>query len=104
MSSKFPRKLVSFVEKVDPHLQTCCIISGKASSPPTCLDCCHHPFVGGKSGSPEAELNPGEDDDCHNGHPTGHLVMMMACRHISTMTISHHGGEMSVMIKVGMCQ
>ena len=32
------------------------------------------------------------------------MVMMMACRHIPTMTISHHGGEMSVMIKVGMCQ
>ena len=29
---------------------------------------------------------------------------MMACRHIPTMTKSHHGGEMSVMIKVGMCQ
>ena len=28
----------------------------------------------------------------------------MACRHIPTMTKSHHGGEMSVMIKVGMCQ
>ena len=25
------------------------------------------------------------------------------CRHIPTMTKSHHGGEMSVMIKVGMC-
>ena len=31
-------------------------------------------------------------------------VMMMACRHIPTMTKSHHGGEMSVMIKVGICQ
>ena len=28
----------------------------------------------------------------------------MACRHIPTMTKSHHGGEMSVMIKAGMCQ
>ena len=28
----------------------------------------------------------------------------MACRHIPTMTKSHHGGEMSIMIKVGMCQ
>ena len=32
------------------------------------------------------------------------MMMMMACRHIPTMTKSHHGGEMSVMIKVGMCQ
>ena len=31
-------------------------------------------------------------------------MMMMACRHIPTMTKSHHGGNMSVMIKVGMCQ
>ena len=31
-------------------------------------------------------------------------IKMMACRHIPTMTKSHHGGEMSVMIKVGMCQ
>ena len=31
-------------------------------------------------------------------------MMMMACQHIPTMTKSHHGGEMSVMIKVGMCQ
>ena len=32
------------------------------------------------------------------------MMMMMACRHFPTMTKSHHGGEMSVMIKVGMCQ
>ena len=32
------------------------------------------------------------------------MMMMMAFRHIPTMTKSHHGGEMSVMIKVGMCQ
>ena len=32
------------------------------------------------------------------------IMMMMACRHIATMIKSHHGGEMSVMIKVGMCQ
>ena len=32
------------------------------------------------------------------------VMLMMACRHIPTMTKSHHGGEMSVMIKVGMCQ
>ena len=32
------------------------------------------------------------------------VMMTMACRHIPTMTKSHHGGEMSVMIKVGMCQ
>ena len=31
-------------------------------------------------------------------------MMMMACQHIPTMTKSHHGGEMSIMIKVGMCQ
>ena len=28
----------------------------------------------------------------------------MACRHIPTMIKSHHGREMSVMMKVGMCQ
>ena len=28
----------------------------------------------------------------------------MVTQHIPTMTKSHHGGEMSVMIKVGMCQ
>ena len=30
--------------------------------------------------------------------------MDMACQNIPTMTKSHHGGEMSIMIKVGMCQ
>ena len=40
-------------------------------------------------------------------HTTFMMMMMMkkmACRHIPTMTKSRHGGEMSVMIKVGMCQ
>ena len=32
------------------------------------------------------------------------ITLIMACRHIPTMTKSHHGGYMSVMIKVGMCQ
>ena len=32
------------------------------------------------------------------------IIIIMACRHIPTMTKSHHGGEMTVMIKVGMCQ
>ena len=32
------------------------------------------------------------------------MTMMTACRHIPTMTKSHHGGEMSIIIKVGMCQ
>ena len=32
------------------------------------------------------------------------VMMMMACRHIPNMTKSHHGGNKSVMIKVGMCQ
>ena len=31
-------------------------------------------------------------------------IIVMACRHIPTMTKSHHGGKMSVIIKVGMCQ
>ena len=31
-------------------------------------------------------------------------VIIMAYRHIPTMTKAHHGEEMSVMIKVGMCQ
>ena len=32
------------------------------------------------------------------------IVIVMACRHIPTMTKSHLGGNMSVLIKVGMCQ
>ena len=34
------------------------------------------------------------------------INIIIACQHIPTMTKSHHGGEMSVMIKVGMyhCQ
>ena len=32
------------------------------------------------------------------------IIIVMACRHIPTMTKSHNGGEISVMIKVGMCQ
>ena len=32
------------------------------------------------------------------------LMMMMAYRHIPTMTDSHHGGFLSVMIMVGICQ
>ena len=32
------------------------------------------------------------------------MMVMVACRHIPTMTKSHHGGEMSVMVKVGKCQ
>ena len=32
------------------------------------------------------------------------VLMVMACRHIPTMTKSHHGGNMSVMIRVGVCQ
>ena len=31
-------------------------------------------------------------------------TITVACRHIPNMTKSHHGGNMSVMIKVGMCQ
>ena len=32
------------------------------------------------------------------------VIITTACRHIPTMTKSHHGGNMSVIIKVGMCQ
>ena len=32
------------------------------------------------------------------------VMMMMVTQHIPTMTKSHHGGEKSIMIKVGMCQ
>ena len=32
------------------------------------------------------------------------VMMMMVTQHIPTMTKSHRGGNMSVMIKVGMCQ
>ena len=32
------------------------------------------------------------------------MMMMMVTQHIPTMTKSHHGGKMSVMMKVGMCQ
>ena len=31
-------------------------------------------------------------------------LMTMVTQHIPTMTKSHHGGELSVMMKVGMCQ
>ena len=31
-------------------------------------------------------------------------LIMMVTQHIPTMTKSHHGGKMSVMIKVGICQ
>ena len=32
------------------------------------------------------------------------MIMMTVTQHIPTMTKSHHGGKMSVMMKVGMCQ
>ena len=32
------------------------------------------------------------------------MMVTMVPQHIPTMTKSHHGGEMSVMIKVGICQ
>ena len=32
------------------------------------------------------------------------VMMMVVTQHIPTMTKSHHGGEMSVMMKLGMCQ
>ena len=31
-------------------------------------------------------------------------IIIMDTQHIPTMTKSHHGGEVSVMMKVGMCQ
>ena len=32
------------------------------------------------------------------------IIIIMVTQHIPTMTKSHHGGEMSVMMKVGICQ
>ena len=32
------------------------------------------------------------------------MMIIMVTQHIPTMTKSHHGGKMSVMIKVGICQ
>ena len=32
------------------------------------------------------------------------VIVIMVTQHIPTMTKSHHGGKMSVMMKVGMCQ
>ena len=32
------------------------------------------------------------------------FLIVMVTQHIPTMTKSHHGGELSVMMKVGMCQ
>ena len=32
------------------------------------------------------------------------IMIMKVTQHIPTMTKSYHGGEMSVMIKVGKCQ
>ena len=37
-------------------------------------------------------------------HHCGLILLITACRHIPTMTKSHHGGNVSVFIKVGMCQ
>ena len=47
----------------------------------------------------DAAVKPNEHLD-----PDKRVVMMMVSQHVSTMTKSHHGGNMSVMIKVGMCQ
>ena len=44
------------------------------------------------------------NDDIDEMDQSSGITKMMACRHIPTMTKSHHGGNMSVMIKVGMCQ
>ena len=46
------------------------------------------------------DLNDYDDDD--DGISDDDL--MMVTQHIPTMTKSQHGGEMSVMIKVGKCQ
>ena len=32
------------------------------------------------------------------------IIIIMGTQHSTTMTKSHHGGEMSVIMKVGMCQ
>ena len=51
---------------------------------------------------------------CHGGNMLGNrnnisimimmMMMMMVTQHIPTMTDSHHGGFLSVMIMVGICQ
>ena len=41
---------------------------------------------------------------CGNTNIIITILIVMACRHIPTMTKSHHGGNVSVMIKLGMCQ
>ena len=43
-------------------------------------------------------------DECDNMMMMMMMMMMMVTQHIPTMTKSHHGGNVSVMIKVGMCQ
>ena len=42
---------------------------------PTCLCGCHNPSVGSKSSAPESEAKSGDNEDCHDGHSTGHLVV-----------------------------
>ena len=42
---------------------------------PTCLCGCHNPSVGSKSNAPETEAKSGDNEDCHDGHSTGHLVV-----------------------------
>ena len=52
-------------------------------------------------------LPPWRLNSKHENMPQTYVIIItiiMACRHIPTMTKSHHGGNMSVMIKVGMCQ
>ena len=42
----------------------------------TCLCCCHHPPVSGKSSSPESKTNTGENEDCNHSQAACHLVWM----------------------------
>ena len=60
----------------------------------------------GNDGDKDADKDDDKGDEKDNEKDTDidDEMMMMACRHIPTMTKSHHGGEMSEMIKVGICQ
>ena len=53
----------------------------------------------GLSSFPQVESIP-----CHRWKSKMGFQLMMAYRHIPTMTDSHHGGFLSVMIMVGICQ
>ena len=58
--------------------------------------CCHHEETDDNSREIENERLRHNDDD--------EVACLENVKHIPTMTKSHHGGEVSIMIRVAMCQ